>query len=166
MIRILLRLAFLFVTIWCAFALVSCGHDQELVSIDVEPNTETFGSANTPVPADVGLNVQLKALGTYIHPPVTKDITNQVIWSSNTPQMVTVNSTGLITATGLACGNTLISATVKTNKSAGGLSSSGAIVAGTMTANVTCFTGSLWKSGPVISAALMKPAVAAHTYSR
>ena len=118
--------------------LLGCGHDQQLVSINVEPQTETFGSDTTPVSADAGANVQLRALGTFIHPPVTKDITDQVIWSSNTPQMVTVNSTGLITATGLACGNTLISATVKTNKSSGGLSSSGAIVTGTMTANVTC----------------------------
>ena len=28
--------------------------------------------------------MQLRALGTYIHPPVTKDITNQVTWESNT----------------------------------------------------------------------------------
>jgi hypothetical protein len=121
-----------------ALSLPSCGHDQELVSISIQPTTETFGSATIPVFQDAGLNVQLRAIGSYIHPPVDKDITNQVIWSSNTPQMVTVNSTGLITATGMACGNTLISATVKTNSSAGGLSSSGAIVTGTMTANVVC----------------------------
>ena len=128
----------------CAAALFlpSCGHDQELVGISIEPTTETFGSATTPVNEDAGASVQLRALGSYIHPPVTKDITNQVIWASNTPQMVTVNTTGLITATGLACGGTLISATVKTNTSSGGLSSSGAIVTGTMTANVTCFNGS------------------------
>ena len=137
--------------------LPGCGHDQELVSIDVEPNTETFGASNIPVSADAGASVQLRALGTYIHPPVTKDISDQVTWSSNTPQMVTVNSTGLITATGLACGGTIISATVKTNKSAGGISSSGAIVTGTMTANVTCFTGSLRKPGKVFSAALVRP---------
>ena len=120
----------------------SCGHDQQLVSIAVQPTTETFGAANIPVSADAGATVQLRALGSYIHPPVTKDITNQVQWSSNTPQMVTVNSTGLITVTGLACGGTLISATVTTNSSAGNRSSSGAIVTGTMTANVVCFTGS------------------------
>jgi len=137
--------------------LLGCGHDQQLVSIDVEPTTETFGSTTTLVSADAGANVQLRALGTYIHPPVTKDITDQVTWTSNTPQMVTVNSTGLITATGQACGNTLISATVNTNKSTGGISSSGAIVTGTMTANVTCFTGSLRKSGLSLTAALTRP---------
>lgn len=118
--------------------LPSCGHDQELVSISIQPTSETFGSATTPVIDDKGLSLQLRALGSYIHPPVTKDITNQVIWTSNTPQMVTVNSSGVITATGMACGNTIISATVKTNKSSGGISSSGAIVTSSITANVVC----------------------------
>ena len=72
-----------------------CGTSQQLVGITIEPATETFGSASTPVQDDAGLNVQLRALGTYVHPPATKDITNQVTWNSNTPQMVTVNSTGL-----------------------------------------------------------------------
>ena len=119
----------------------SCGRSQELVSLQVQPTTETFGSATTQVSADAGLQVQLRALGTYIHPPVTKDITSQVTWTSNTPQMVTVNANGVITATGLACGNTIISATVKTNSSAGGISSSGAVVTAFMTANVVCFIG-------------------------
>lgn len=122
-------------------SLSSCGRDQQLVSIQVQPTTETFGAANIPVSLDAGLQVQLRALGTYIHPPVTKDITSQVQWSSNTPQMITVNSTGLITATGISCGATLISATINTNTSSGGISSSGAIVTGFMTTNVTCFTG-------------------------
>jgi hypothetical protein len=144
----------LMLSLVCSLAtlLPSCGHEQQLVSIAVDPTTETFGAASIPVPADKGLNVQLRAVGTYIHPPVTKDITSQVTWSSNTPQMVTVNTTGLITATGDACGSTLVSATVTTNKSLGNISSNGAIVTGTMTANVVCFTGSLTRSGPVVVA--------------
>ena len=121
--------------------LSACGHEQQLVSITVLPAIENFGSTKTPVDLDRGLNVQLRALGSYIHPPVTKDITNQVIWVSNTPQMVTVDSTGLITATGLSCGGTIISATVTTNHSDGNVSSSGALVTGSMQANVICFTG-------------------------
>ena len=124
-----------------AFVL-GCGHSQQLVSITVTPPVETFGAANIPVSEDHGLNVQLRALGNYIHPPVTKDITDQVVWTSNTPQMVTVNSTGLIEATGEACGGAVISATVTTNNS-GAVSSSGAIVTGTMAANVVCYTGNL-----------------------
>ena len=125
----------------------SCGRDQQLVSIQIEPAVETFGSSTTPVFENAGSQVQLRALGTYIHPPVTKDITNQVTWSSNTPQMITVDATGLVTATGESCGGTLVSATVNTNKSAGGLSSSGAVITGFMTANVVCFTGSSGGAG-------------------
>jgi Divergent InlB B-repeat domain/Bacterial Ig-like domain (group 2) len=121
--------------------LPSCGHEQQLTSISIQPSTETFGAANIPVIANKGSSVQLAALGTYIHPPVTKDVTTQVTWASNTPTMVTVDPTGLITATGEACGNTLISATVTTNHSVGNISSSGAIVTGFMTATVVCFTG-------------------------
>ena len=119
----------------------SCARDQQLVSITVQPDTENFGVA------DPALNVQLRALGTYIHPPVTKDITNQVTWASNTPNMVTVTPTGLAAPAGFACGSTLISATVTTNTSAGNRSSSGAIVTGFMTANVACVSA----SGPILT---------------
>jgi hypothetical protein len=125
----------------------SCGHSQQLVSIQIQPSVETFGSSTTPVIDNAGGQVQLRALGTYIHPPVTKDITSSVTWSSNTPQMFTVSSTGLLMATGESCGGTLISATVTTNSSSGGLSSSGAVVTGYMTANVVCFTASGGGSG-------------------
>jgi hypothetical protein len=120
-------------------AMLSCARDQQLVSITVKPDTETFGDSNTPVSADAGSSVNLQALGNYIHPPVQKNITNQVVWSSNTPQMVTVDPAGVLTATGLACGNALVSASVQTNSSAGGRSSSGAVITGFMTANVVCF---------------------------
>jgi hypothetical protein len=122
-------------------SLSSCGHDQELTQITVQPNTETFGASNIPVPDDTGLQVHLRALGTYIHPPVTKDITSQVTWTSNTPQMVSADSTGTITATGNACGNTLVSATMKSNN--------GGIQTGFMTATVVCFTGT-GPTGPTL----------------
>jgi len=125
----------------------SCGDPQELQSITIQPGTETIGSTTTPLAADAGAQVQLRALGSYLHPPVTKDITNQVTWASNTPQMFTVNSTGLLTATGASCGGTLVSATVTTNSDGSGLSSSGAVVTGYMTANVTCFSG----TGPTVT---------------
>jgi Bacterial Ig-like domain (group 2) len=122
-------------------ASLSCARDQQLVSITVKPDTENFGAA------DPALNVQLRALGTYIHPPVTKDITDQVVWNSNTPNMVTVNSTGLLAPAGFACGNALVSATVTTNHSNGNRSSSGALVTGYMTANVACLSS----TGPVLT---------------
>ena len=125
----------------CLLLIPSCGHDQELVSIRVQPEVETFGASNIPVDLDAGLNVQLRALGTFIHPLVTKDITNQVTWTSNTPQVATVDANGLVTATGVACGDTIVSATVTTNHSTAGIHSSGAIVTASMTATVVCFTG-------------------------
>lgn len=129
------------VTACLLLAGLSCARDQQLEFIEVQPTVETFGSSNIPVPLDAGLSVQLRALGHYIHPPVVKDITNQVTWGSNDPQMITVNSAGLVTATGGACGGAIVSATVQTNNS-GARSSSGAIVTGSMQANVVCFTGS------------------------
>lgn len=121
--------------------LLSCGHEQQLTAITIQPDHEIFGEPNIPVFMDAGLNVQLRATGSYIHPPVTKDITNQVVWTSNSVNMVTVNATGLITATGQTCGDTLITATVTTNHSTGNINSTGAIVTGTMTATVVCESG-------------------------
>jgi hypothetical protein len=123
--------------------MLSCAHDQQLVGIEIQPSTQTFGASNIPVPADAGLSIQLRALGHYIHPPVTKDITSQVTWTTDDvqQQMVTVSSAGVLTAVGGACGNSTVYATVNTNSSAGGRASSGAIVTGSMTANVVCFTG-------------------------
>jgi hypothetical protein len=140
-------------TLVCAviFLIPSCGHEQQLAVISIQPSDETFGAPTIPVSADAGLTVQLRALGSYIHPPVTKDITGQVTWASNDTQMVTVNSTGLLTAVGLACGSSLVSATVNTNKSTGNLSSQGAIITGYMTANVVCFTGSVGGTGPILT---------------
>jgi hypothetical protein len=132
-------------------SIASCGRSQQLVSIEVLPNIYTFGASNIPVQANAGLAVQLRALGSYIHPPVTKDITNQVAWVSSTTQMMTVNSTGLLTATGLTCGTTLVSATLQTNTSAGGISSGGAVVTGSMTGNVICSTGSGGSSNPTLT---------------
>jgi len=117
----------------------ACAHEQQLVSITIVPAVENFGATNIPVDLDAGANVQLRALGSFIHPPVTKDITNQVVWVSNTPDMVTVNATGLITVTGISCGGTIVSATVTTNNH-GSRTSNGAIVTGSMQANVICPT--------------------------
>lgn len=140
------------VVVASALLTVSCGRDQELVSIQIQPSVETFGQSDIPVNYDAGLQVQLRALGTYIHPPVTKDITNEVTWNSNDPQMMTVSSTGLLMATGGSCGGTLVSATINTNKSSGGLGSGGAIVTGYMTGNVVCYTSTGGGSGnPALS---------------
>jgi hypothetical protein len=122
----------------------SCGRDQQLTSLTVQPASETFGATNIPVDLDAGLNVQLRAIGGYSHPNVTKDLTSQVVWSSNTPGLATVNSTGLLTATGQDCGNGLVSATVTTSKG------SGNIATAYMTVTVVCFTGT-GGTGPTLT---------------
>jgi hypothetical protein len=118
---------------------VGCAHDQQLVSISLVPSAVTVGATTVPVSEDAGASVQMRALGSYIHPPVTKDITNQVTWASDTVQLFTITPTGLLVATGLGCGSSVISATVQTNTSSGELYSSGAIVTGQTSAAVTCY---------------------------
>ncbi|MFZ0308946.1 MAG: Ig-like domain-containing protein [Candidatus Sulfotelmatobacter sp.] len=125
----------------------SCGDPQELVSIQIEPSAQAFGASNIPLIQDVGLQAQLTALGNYVHPPVTKDITDQVTWASSVTQVVTVSSTGQVSVTGTACGGSLITATVQTNADASGVSSSGAVVSGSIVASVICFTG----TGPTVT---------------
>lgn len=101
----------------------SCVSSPSLTSITVTPGVMNFGGA--------GLTTQLTAIGSYTRPnhaPVTKDITNQVNWSSSTPQCVTVSTTGLITSGSNICSGIPITA------SAQGFHG---IITGTMTVNVT-----------------------------
>lgn len=106
-------------------AVLSCARDQELVAVSIVPSEQGF------LGPDPALTVQLRALGTYVHPSVTKDITDKVVWASNTPDLVSVTPTGLLSPAGnLACGGALVSATVTTNSNAGGRSSTGALVTG------------------------------------
>jgi hypothetical protein len=128
--RFLLRSVGAITILGCFLAALSCAHDQQLVGINIEPTSQEF------LGQDPALNVQLRALGHYIHPPVTKDITDQVTWASNTPIVAVVSTTGLLSPSGLDCGGALISATVQTNSSFGDRTSNGAIVTSTMVATV------------------------------
>ncbi len=85
-------------------SLPSCGHDQKLVSIDIHPSSFTF------LIPDAGQTEQLTAVGTYIHPPATKDITSQATWKAD-DGVVTVNA-GTVTTPGGTCGGANISATM------------------------------------------------------
>jgi len=73
----------------------SCGHGQHLVSIAVTPSPVVFQG--------VGAQVQFTALGTYVHPPETKDITSQVQWRIDISFLATIDKAGVATATGV-CG--------------------------------------------------------------
>jgi len=111
--------------------MTGCARDQALVSIAIQPQKQEF------LTADPSASVQLRALGTYIHPPVTKDITAQATWSSNSPDIATVSTTGLLAPGGFACGNALVTATVLTNSNPD-RTSKGAIVTGSMQVTVDC----------------------------
>ncbi|MFZ0419276.1 MAG: hypothetical protein WAM04_14350 [Candidatus Sulfotelmatobacter sp.] len=83
----------------------SCGFNQHLVSISITPSAFTFGVANPNAVVGFG------ALGTYIHPPATKDVTSLVTWASDNPQVVQITSAGVASpASALTCGTANIGA--------------------------------------------------------
>jgi hypothetical protein len=73
----------------------SCGFNQHLISIQVVPPGSTFNS--------VGASTVFKAMGTYEHPPQTKDITDIVTWSVDSQNLVTITNTSQVTAISI-CG--------------------------------------------------------------
>lgn len=83
-----------------------CAASSKLSSIQITPDTATINA--------LGGSVQFKAIGTYSrtgHPSDTRDITNEVTWTSSNVGTASVNSTGMATA--VASGTTSISATMK-----------------------------------------------------
>jgi hypothetical protein len=79
------------VTAALLLTLSTCARNQHLTSIQVLPSSATFGG--------VGATLQFKAIGTYIHPPATKDVTALAKWSIDSQFLVSFNSTpGLVTS--------------------------------------------------------------------
>jgi hypothetical protein len=91
------------VAVGAVLGLPSCGHDQKLVSITIQPATFTFlTQAGTE---------QFTATGTYIHPPATKDVTSQATWKVD-DGVVHMNA-GLVSPDPLlGCGGGTISASL------------------------------------------------------
>jgi hypothetical protein len=77
-------------------SLLSCGFNQHLVSIQVVPPGATFNS--------VGASIVFKAMGTYEHPPETKDITDIVTWSVDSQALVSITNTSEVTSLNI-CGS-------------------------------------------------------------
>lgn len=95
------------VAVGAALSLPSCGHDQKLVSLQIMPQTFTFLTPDTTA------REQFTAIGTYIHPPATKDITNQANWTIDFAGVVDMNSQGLASPHGNGgCGGVDVTATV------------------------------------------------------
>jgi hypothetical protein len=115
--------------VFAAFALLlftvvfvpGCARDQELTSIQVKPSGATFGTV------DPSLIINFTATGTYIHPPQTKDITDQVTWHSDTPQVVQVTSAGAVSPN-TNCGTGNVFATMHDNASGSDITSNSASV--------------------------------------
>jgi len=78
-------------------SLSSCARSTRLTGITIQPPSGTFGAV------DPTLFFQFKALGTYIHPPKTVDITDQVTWQSDNPQVIQVTAAG-VASPNLNCG--------------------------------------------------------------
>jgi hypothetical protein len=97
-----------------AMLIPGCSTGQQLVGITVTPASVVFGGT------DPTLFVQLTATGSYSHPPATKDITNQVTWTSDTVEVAQVTSTGKVTPN-TNCGVTGVTASMLTNQPSGNL---------------------------------------------
>lgn len=100
----------------CAAVLpvAGCGNTQQLETITVTPSSVTFLSPATT------LTFQLTAVGTYVHPPATKNLTDQVTWQSDAPELVAVTNTGVVSTAGQGhCGVAGVSASLKTNSPTG-----------------------------------------------
>jgi hypothetical protein len=107
--------------------IASCGTSPGLTSIVVTPGVMNFGGS--------GLTTQLTATGYYTHPghpAESRDITDQVSWSSSTPACVSVNSTGLITSGQDVCSNIPVTASME---------GFNGLISGSMTVNVTQSSG-------------------------
>lgn len=85
--------------------LASCARNQHLASINIQPGNGTFFSVNQSA------FFLYKAYGTYIHPPKTVDITNQVKWQTDNPQVAQFTAAGVVSPN-LGCGVAQIFATM------------------------------------------------------
>lgn len=103
----------------------SCGFDRKLVAITINPPGAIITGPD--------IDVHFQALGTYIHPPETKDITDSVVWTSAAPQVISIISNTGVATSGTVCGtNITITATAYSNPQ----NHTGSVVVGTATVNV------------------------------
>jgi hypothetical protein len=125
------------VAVGAVLSLPSCGHDQKLVSITVQPPSFTF------LVADSGQSTQYHAYGTYIHPPATREITAQATWRVDGLSTVVAVGTppGTVTTQG-GCGVSDVVATAPE-----GTGGSGNIVVGFGTVTVNDPTNPICPGG-------------------
>ncbi len=128
-----LRCLFLSMSALGMFSALSCGSKQQLVSINVTPQ----GSKMALSGVGQHLSTQFTAVGSYIHPPATKDITSFAVWKTDAPGIITLSPSqpGLVTTTGFACGTNLgVTANVYSNPSN---PAAGSVISGQATVDVS-----------------------------
>lgn len=83
----------------------SCAREQKLEAITLSPaGGFVFGGMNA--------TGTFTAYGSFIHPPETKDVTSQVVWSIDIANFGTINQQGVITyQRSDGCGSGLVNAT-------------------------------------------------------
>ena len=91
------------VAVGAVLSLPSCGFKKRLVQITINPPAVTITGAN--------LEIDFQALGTYVHPPETKDITNSVVWASTANGIVTIDPKPGVAHSGIDCGTASVTAT-------------------------------------------------------
>lgn len=104
MIRKWLSAVAIFVMAVVLLNLSSCAREQKLTSITLSPSGGfVFGG--------FGATGTFTAYGNFIHPPETKDVTNQVVWSVDVANFGTINQQGVITyQRSDGCGSGLVNA--------------------------------------------------------
>ena len=115
------------VAVGAVLSLPSCGNDKKLVNIAVHPPLATYPTPNSG-------QVDFSAIGTYIHPPSTVDITTKVTWSTDVPELLTLNVDGVagaVAPSGVGCGIADLIATARE-----GTGGSGNIVIGSASLTV------------------------------
>lgn len=113
--------------------LLSCSSGQHLQSIAVSPATAIFLDPNPIV------TFQLTATGTYTHPPATKDLTDQVTWSTDVNNLIKISATGLVSPAGTgACGVAGVTASLLTNDPTGNVVSNSMTVTVADSADPDC----------------------------
>jgi hypothetical protein len=131
---------------------LSCGQDHKLVAIEIQPAAGfNFGSPNPLAQGD------FTAIGTFVHPPGTADITNQVVWKTDIPQLLSIDK-GVVSPSGAGCGVADVSAS---------LNSGGNFVVAYSTVTVSDSTNALCPGGSstlgVVSVSLAGPGAPAGT---
>jgi hypothetical protein len=113
-----------FLAVAILLSVAGCARETRLTQITLQPGAETFLTPNPNV------QVHFTAFGTFIHPPAMRDITGEVTWTTDSPQLLTVAG-GVVSPTGAGCGVATVTAT--SNKDTG---SSENIVVGNATVTV------------------------------